>query len=126
MMELNPEQQVLLALFVEYSKDIPNMDNITFTSLGMDKEVFNVALDKLNTKGYLNNFSPARGKNNKILVVWLNGVSLSNDAIKAAEDLLDSLKFDNYTPESTSQKIFGTVKEDVKDIIAKYFAELSK
>jgi hypothetical protein len=123
-MELSAEQQVLLALYIEYQKDVPDMNNVTFDYLEMNQDVFNAAIDKLDVKGYLNGFKPARGgKGNKILVVWLNGVTLNNSAIRAAEELLDSLKLEDCTTENIMKKIYTSAKEDVKDIIAKYLAE---
>lgn len=125
-MELSAEQQVLLALYIEYQKDLPNMENVTFKNLEMDKDIFNEALNKLDKKGYMQDFISARGSNNKILVPFLSGVSLSKPALTECEQLLESLKFSNESAESISMKIFKSVKEDIKDIIARYWAEMSK
>lgn len=126
-MELTAEQQLLLALYIESKEDKPNMDKITSQYLGMDNEVFLEALNKLEMRRYLINFNPARGgRGNKIKVYWLSDVCLEKGAIKEAEELLDSLKLQGNTSEGITIKIFKTFKEDIKDIIAKYFAELNK
>lgn len=39
-MTLDTKQQVLLALYIEYQKDIPKMSEVTCTALNMDIEVF--------------------------------------------------------------------------------------
>lgn len=51
-MKLDSKQQVLLALYIEYQKDLPKMENVTCTSLNMDIDVFNAALRKLSTEKY--------------------------------------------------------------------------
>jgi len=126
-MELNAEQQVLLAMYIEYKKDLPNMDTVKAEYLGMETAVFYEALDKLDSKDYLINFKQSRGgKGNKIYIVWLAGVSLRSEALREAESLLAELKFKENTAENATMNIFKTLKEDTKDLIAKYFAELSK
>lgn len=52
-MELDAKQQVLLAIYTEYQKDIPNMDAITHASLDMDSLVFKIAINKLENEGYI-------------------------------------------------------------------------
>jgi len=125
-MKLNADQQVLLAMYIECCKDLTNMGTVTFKNLGMEKEAFNEALNKINNKGYLINFHPVRDSRDKIVLVWLHDVSLKRNAIKEAEDLLNSLKICKESAESTSFKIFKSIKEDATDIVAKYFTELSK
>lgn len=52
-MKLDTKQQVLLAFYIEYQKDLPNMKNITNTDLNMDIDVFHVAVEKLDNEGYI-------------------------------------------------------------------------
>ena len=53
-MELDAKQKVLMAIYAEYQKDIPVMQNITFANLDMDSRVFKIAVDKLENEGLIN------------------------------------------------------------------------
>jgi YjcQ protein len=50
---LDAKRKILLAIFLEYQKDIYNMDDITPENLEMEKQVFNVAVHKLQHEGYI-------------------------------------------------------------------------
>lgn len=52
-MELDAKQKVLMAIYVEYQKDVPDMTTITFDRLDMDSLVFKIALDKLENEGLI-------------------------------------------------------------------------
>lgn len=52
-MELDSKQEVLYAIYLEYQKDLPNMKNITFKSLDMDLDVYQMALIKLRNEGLI-------------------------------------------------------------------------
>lgn len=52
-MRLDAKQQVLLAIYAEYQKDVPDMSKITFSSLDMDSKVFKIAVDKLENEGLI-------------------------------------------------------------------------
>lgn len=52
--ELDSKQRVLLAIYTEYQKDIPEMFSITAENLGMDEEVFIIALEKLVNEELIN------------------------------------------------------------------------
>jgi hypothetical protein len=53
MMELDTKQKVLLALYAEYQKDLPNMREIRADTLGLTKDVFYVAIEKLQNEGFI-------------------------------------------------------------------------
>lgn len=46
-MELDSKQKVLYAIYAEYQRDLPDMKSVTFKSLDMDLDVYQVALIKL-------------------------------------------------------------------------------
>lgn len=46
-MKPDTKQKVLLALYTEYQRDLPNFDDITAASLGMNPDIFNIAIKKL-------------------------------------------------------------------------------
>jgi len=52
-LELDSKQEVLYAIYAEYQKDLPDMKNITYQSLDMDLEVFQMALIKLQNEGFI-------------------------------------------------------------------------
>ena len=64
-MKLDIKQQVLLAIYIEYQKDLPNMSCVNNTELNMDIDVFNVALDKLQNEGYIKGIEKYPADNNK-------------------------------------------------------------
>lgn len=60
-MELDSKQQVLLAVYTEYQKDIPDMASITPESLGLDRIVFDTAFLKLENEGWINGLEIYQG-----------------------------------------------------------------
>lgn len=55
-MKLDAKQRVLIAIYTEYQKDIPNMqETITGENLELDEEVFVMALRKLENEGLIQN-----------------------------------------------------------------------
>lgn len=53
-MELDVKQQILVAIYTEYQKDIPMIHKeVTPSSLGIDKEKFNIAIAKLENEGLI-------------------------------------------------------------------------
>ena len=52
-MKLDTKHQVLLALYIEYQKDLPKMSEVTCEKLNMDVDIFNMALKKLSTERYI-------------------------------------------------------------------------
>ncbi|WP_315114524.1 YjcQ family protein [uncultured Clostridium sp.] len=55
-MKLDAKQRVLVAIYTEYQKDIPNMEEtITGENLELDEEVFVMALRKLENEGLIQN-----------------------------------------------------------------------
>ena len=59
-MEQNTKDKVLMAIYIEYQKDIPNMDaNITTQSLGIELEALGVAIEKLANEELIILLTPA-------------------------------------------------------------------
>lgn len=55
-MKLDTKQKVLVAIYTEYQRDIPNMEQaITCENLKMDKDKFIFALRKLKNEGLIQN-----------------------------------------------------------------------
>lgn len=52
-MDLDTKCRLLLAIYYEYQKDIPDMSVINYESLNLDCLVFQIALDKLQNEGLI-------------------------------------------------------------------------
>lgn len=84
-MKLDAKQQVLLALYIEYQKDLPKMDGVKCSSLNMDIDVFNTALGKLLKEGYINGLYAYPADNNEFYEVYTKNVGLTKDGIDYVE-----------------------------------------
>ncbi|WP_068782004.1 YjcQ family protein [Paenibacillus sp. GM2] len=61
MSELDAKQKVLISLYLEYQKDIPNMSSIRHTDIGLEYDVFKVAVDKLFNEGFITDLIVTHG-----------------------------------------------------------------
>ena len=84
-MKLDTKAQVLLALYIEYQKDLPKMQNVTCTSLNMDVDVFNAALRKLSTERYIEGLDIFPADNDEFYAVSTENVYLTIDGIEYIE-----------------------------------------
>jgi hypothetical protein len=85
-MKLNVEQQVLVAIYTEYQKNIPNMSNITAENLGLSKKEFFIALDKLDNERKVNNIHILRGGGSRVPAsVVVQNAKISNSGIEYVE-----------------------------------------
>ncbi len=85
-MQLDTKQQVLLALYIEYQKDLPKMQNVTCTSLNMDIDVFNAALRKLSTERYIEGLSVFSADSDEFYCVRTDNVYLTHSGIEYVEN----------------------------------------
>ncbi len=85
-MKLDTKQQVLLAFYIEYQKDLPNMKNVNNTKLNLDITVFNVALAKLENEGYIKGLLMFSADNDEFYEVDVNNVKLTRDGIEYVEN----------------------------------------
>ena len=85
-MKLDTKQQVLLAFYIEYQKDLPNMKNVNNTKLNLDITVFNVALAKLENEGYFKGLLMFSADNDEFYEVDVNNVKLTRDGIEYVEN----------------------------------------
>lgn len=84
-MKLDTKQQVLLAFYIEYQKDLPNMQNVNNTALDMDIDVFHVALEKLENEGYITGLATLAADNDRFYAVNTERVKLTRDGIEYVE-----------------------------------------
>ena len=85
-MKLDAKQQVLLAVYIEYQKDIPHMEKISCTDLNMDIDVFHIALEKLQNEGYIHGFDTFGADNNRFYHVDTSHMKLTRDGIDYIEN----------------------------------------
>lgn len=61
-MGLDIKQKVLIAIYTEYQKDLPNIDdNVKANILNVDNQVFNVAIEKLENEGLIRGSNLMKG-----------------------------------------------------------------
>ncbi len=86
-MELTIKEKVLLAIYNEYQKDVPDMEhNITWDKLEIDKQKFEIAIDKLENENLIVGEDIRRNGHNEILMVFLSHVKPSMRGIVYVED----------------------------------------
>lgn len=61
MEQLDTKQKVLLAFYAEYQKDLPQMRSVTSEVLNISRDVFIVALQKLENEGLINGVGFVKG-----------------------------------------------------------------
>lgn len=129
-MELDSKQKVLLAIYVEYQKDIPNMDkNIKADLLGIEKEVFTVAILKLVNEGYVTEVKVSRGGiGGKVLAMSLRDMMITRDGIEYVETKIgiDKTLTGIEKAKFISKKAVEAGWDKGTDIVAKVMAELIK
>lgn len=126
-LELDTKQKVLLAIYTEYQKDIPNMrGNITAEKLGIQKEAFTIALEKLNNEKLVNNIQFSKDGHIGIVIPWVDDMTISSYGINYIETKLHIRN--NFSGKEKVVKITKEVAtwgwEQFKDIAAKTLSEM--
>ena len=85
-MKLGAKEQVLLALYIEYQKDLPDMASVNNTDLNMDTDVFDTALSKLQNEEYIRGFATLAADNNQFYVADVSHVMLTKQGIDYVEN----------------------------------------
>ncbi len=83
---------VLYALYSEYQKDVPEMETVDHTSVGVDVLTFNAAMLKLQNEGYIQGFvwrPPDTMDARKILASSRKNVFLTGKGVAYVEQLAD-------------------------------------
>lgn len=130
-MELDSKQRVLLAIYTEYQKDIPVMKDITHKLLGLEIQVFGIAVEKLINEGMIN-ASPTvikhkGGIRQQIKAVNLNGVKMSSKGLEYVEKKLfiDQTLSNKEKVEKVMESAGNWGWEQIKDIGTKVLAEMA-
>lgn len=127
--ELDTKQKVLVAIYSEYQKDEPSMEeNITAVNLGISYDVFKIALNKLDNEGFIKGVKYAKVEENRIINVYTKGLMMTRDGINYVEEKLGILP-----TMSSSEKLKEVTKkvttwgyEELKDFVVKVTAEVIK
>ncbi|GED72589.1 hypothetical protein BRE01_62910 [Brevibacillus reuszeri] len=127
-MQFDTKQKVLLALYIEYQKDVPNMRSINAETLEIDHEAFSVALMKLETEEYITDLIEIKTLGSAPPSYRLDRAKLTRDGVEYVET-----KLSIDTRMSGTEKVTGILKklgewgmEQLKDVSAKVAAELIK
>lgn len=126
-MEFDAKQKVLLAVYMEYQKDIPNMKSITAKTVGLEEQVYKIAVDKLSNEGLIRDATLTHG-GGKIVSAWLDNVKMTPYGLNYVETKLA------IQPEKTGMEKIKEISEkavswgwnEAKDFAAKVLAEIMK
>ncbi|MDV8112741.1 YjcQ family protein [Bacillus sp. BAU-SS-2023] len=127
-MKLDTKQKVLVAIYTEYQKDIPNMiNNIKAKELGIDNAVFEIALDKLMNEGLITGVDFIKS-NHQILVTYMDELMMTRDGIEYVETKLGIER--TLSGVEKVQEIFKKSADwgwnEFKDITVKVLSEMGK
>ena len=124
-MEFDSKQKVLIAIYMEYQKDIPNMDSVSAASVGLEPQVFAVAVDKLDNEGLIKGVNITSGcRDNPI--IFMNNAKMTSYGLNYVETKL------GIQPEKTglekikeiSQNAVSWGWNEAKDFAAKVLSEI--
>lgn len=131
-MGLDIKQKVLIAIYTEYQKDLPNIDgNVKADILGIDNNIFNVAIEKLENEGLITGSNLIKGGSstvwNTIMVnlthtkMTPNGISYIEEKLGIERTLTGAEKV-----RDVSVKVAEWGWDQFKDIAAKTLSEILK
>lgn len=125
-MKLDAKQKVLIAIYTEYQKDMPNMnETITSERLCLDEEVFVMALRKLENEQLIQNIN-FLWADNKIYRYGFGDMLISVYGIEYIENKLGISKTLSGFEKAKyiSEKIASWGWEQFKDIAVRTAAEI--
>lgn len=121
------KQKVLIAIYIEYQKDNPNMkDNIKADKLGIENELFLIALSKLVNEELICGFIPINAKR-KISMGWTDDIMMTPKGIEYVESKIgiSNVLTGKDKVEFIIRKIPEWSLEQLKDIAAKALVDIS-
>lgn len=125
-MEFDAKQKVLIGLYMEYQKDISDMNSVSAESLGIDMEVYISAIRKLENESLIDgmNFSRAGGK---IISTFMESAAITPFGIQYIEAMLeiepDKPGIEKVRKISESADTWGW--SEAKEIADKILAEMA-
>lgn len=128
-MELDVKQQVLVGIYLEYQKELPNMKKINADVFGISRDQFFVALDKLDNEGLVNGIKFVRGGDGTIpAMAVIDYAKMSSSGIDYVEKKLGIEK--TLSAKDKAEKVMSEVGkfglEQLKDFAARIISEMLK
>lgn len=127
-MELDTKQKVLVAIYTEYQKDLPDMENsIKAKALGIPLKEFRVAIDKLQNENMINGANIISGGNSHIpIMVFTGNIKMTRYGIEYVEQKLDIEPTLSAMEKvkSVAEKAGKFGWEQIKDITVKILSEI--
>lgn len=126
-MELDTKQKVLLAVYIEYQKDVPEFYNVlTSDNLGISDHAISVSLRKLQSEELIREFE-TRTADGRI-GSSMNRIMMTRDGIKYVEDkmLIGPKDSGEEKIETIIERTANWSWEQIKDIASKTLAEMIK
>ncbi|GAA0715510.1 hypothetical protein GCM10008904_32430 [Paraclostridium ghonii] len=127
-MKLDTKQKVLVAIYTEYQKDIPDMEEeITSEKLGIERSVFIWALDKLVNEEYITEYKKYF-KEGEYQEYSLYGMKITRAGIDYVETKLgiDKTLSGMEKVQELTKKSVNWGWNEFKDIIIKVGSEMGK
>jgi len=129
-MEFDAKQKVLMSIYTEYQKDLPDMKSkIKAATIGLEPNIFKVALEKLENEGLITDVRFIRGGNSHIPITALtDSIKMTAYGIQYVEEKFKIEK--TLTGVDKVKKIAGSAVgwgwDQLKDIAARTLAEMAK
>lgn len=126
---LDTKQQVLIAMYTEYQKDIPQMGSVTANSLGIDHTAFYVAIEKLQNEEFITDAIIVKGGPDPYpLLVRIDEAKLTRIGIEHVESKLEITDTDPGLTkvQSISRKVADWGLDKLLDYAAKVTVEMMK
>jgi DNA-binding Lrp family transcriptional regulator len=124
-MDFDSKQKVLVAIYMEYQKDIPDMEQITAESVGLGRKVFLTSLEKLENESLIRGIKFVRG-GGETLMAHIGHTMMTPYGLNYVENKL------NIQPEKSglekmkdiSQKAAAWGWNEAKDFAVKVVSEI--
>ncbi|MGL5693199.1 MAG: YjcQ family protein [Peptostreptococcaceae bacterium] len=130
-MGLDTKQKVLIAIYTEYQKDIPNIDTeVKYDKLGIGLDEFKIAIAKLENEGLIRDTRILKRGNSKwgIGIVLLDRVKMTVEGIDYVENKLGIEKTLNGLDKvkKVGEKCATWGWNEFKDITVQVVSEMGK
>lgn len=124
MEKYSPDEKILLAMYAEWLKDIPDMDRVNQNTMEMDPLCFLWGLIKLKTMGYIDGVSwqpPEANDPRKVVVLSRDFLMLTKDGVEKAQEIAGTAKEKRSVAFQRVYEIFRDIGvETFSSLIGKY------
>ncbi|MFD9363033.1 YjcQ family protein [Priestia megaterium] len=128
-MKLDLKQRILVAIYTEYQKDVPEMTNITKEVFGIDNNKFTIALQKLENEQLINGVNFLRYDDGVFTEPYsMTSVMMTNYGINYVENVLgiQPTLSGLEKAKEVATKVGGWGFEQLKDFAVKVTTEMIK